>query len=123
MRTLFKYSLLYNLPFLNIWGFRSMRVLSLLKALWLTSAVWTIVSIFCLLFLTRSFHSHPASAYALALPCSLLLLPSSLLKRLIQQKPTSSIHPQTDTPKTLKIEEKSTHRLYPISEERTNVDQ
>ena len=46
----FKYSVLYNFLFVNIWATKTKEVYSILKALWTTSMVWVVVIIFTLLF-------------------------------------------------------------------------
>lgn len=77
--TVCKYSFLYNFLFLNIWGFKTKEVYSVLKALWTSALVWLVVIIFTLLF-EVDIESGESYYPVISVLCGLIFLPNSILQ-------------------------------------------
>lgn len=77
--TIYRYSLLYNMPFLGIFGYFHLIVWGLYKTIWLSFLVWLMIIIEVSVFKEDVGSSGVPTMVVTALLCGLLLIPNSFL--------------------------------------------
>lgn len=84
--TIYRYTLLYNMPFLNIYGYFHLVVWCLYKTLWLSFIVWLMLIIEVSIFKEDVGSSSETTMVLTALLCGLLLIPNSFTHWILIKK-------------------------------------
>ena len=82
-RTTYRYSLLYNVPFVGIFGYFHMIVWGAFKTLWLSDLVWLMLLIEVIVFKENAGDSSDVTMVLTALACGIFLIPTSFLHWLL----------------------------------------